>query len=77
MQNDPRCQRCGTRLKTERVRSIGYENVLAGLVATKDEFELGDITFTDLGTGQRAYWSGPKPVWREEVSDCPRCHGAY
>lgn len=57
MQDDPRCQRCGSPLRVERVQVPVYIDTPTsggGYVQVLARYET-----------------------REEVSDCPRCHGAY
>lgn len=57
MQDDPRCQRCGSPLRVERVQVPVY------------------IDTPTSGGGYAQVLA--RYETREEVSDCPRCHGAY
>ena len=60
-QDEPRCPRCGTPLKIETVR-----------VPKKPETIAHD---QEDGTGMESEPQGWEE--RQEVSDCPRCQGAY
>lgn len=60
--SEPRCPRCGAELKIEKVKVPVRGEPIIHDIEDGGGMESGEIIRYEE---------------REEVSDCPRCHGAY